>query len=171
MLKAIGVLLIIGTTTLVGFQLSNQFAKRVKELRQFILSLQMIEAEMSYSQLNLQTIFKNIGDKLEYPISQFYKNMFSEMDTTITSFTAIWENQLDIMIHTISLKTIDLNIMKQFGRNLGRHTFTQQQKHITLTIKHLEKQQEEAIEQQKRYGNMTKTLGFLIGLVIVILFF
>lgn len=170
-MKLIGILLVIGTTTFIGFQRGNQFTKRVRELRQIILSLQMIETEMSYSQLTLKTIFHNVSEKLEYPISQFYKNMAAEMQLTITSFITIWENELDLIAHNISLKNTDVNIMKQFGRTLGSHTFTQQQKHIKLTIKHLEKQQEEATEQNNKYGNMTKTLGFLIGLVIVILFF
>lgn len=170
-MKLIGVLLVIGTTTFIGFQRGNQFTKRVRELRQIILSLQMIETEMSYSQLTLQKIFHNVGEKLEYPISKFYKNMSAEMNRTITSFTVIWENELDHITESISLKKADINIMKQFGRTLGSHTFSQQQKHIKLTIKHFEKQQEEATEQHYKFGNMTKTLGFLIGLVIVILLF
>ena len=70
-----------------------------------------------------------------------------------------------------ALKPSDQEILAQFGRNLGQHTLTQQQKHIQLTIQYLQRQLEEAEEQKKRYESMTKSIGVLIGLFIVILLF
>ena len=62
-MKWFGALLLIATTTYIGFDMSNRLSERTKQIRQFILSLQMLEAEMEYSQLTLQQIFQTIGKK------------------------------------------------------------------------------------------------------------
>ena len=45
----------------------------------------------------------------------------------------------------------------------------QQQKQIKLTMVHLDREEAEAKENQLRYEKMLKSLGFLGGLLIVIL--
>jgi stage III sporulation protein AB len=59
--------------------------------------------------------------------------------------------------------------MSQFGATLGQHDREHQQKQIRLTLNHLEREEGDAIESQNRYEKMLKSLGFLTGLLIVIL--
>jgi stage III sporulation protein AB len=61
--------------------------------------------------------------------------------------------------------------MKQFGETLGRHDRMSQQKHIMLTLTHLEREEADAIQAQATYEKMTKSLGFLSGLLLIILLF
>lgn len=59
--------------------------------------------------------------------------------------------------------------MKQFGETLGRHDRISQQKQILLTLAHLEREEVDAHEKQAKYERMAKSLGFLSGLLLIIL--
>ena len=170
-MKWFGALLLIATTTYIGFDMSNRLSERTKQIRQFILSLQMLEAEMEYSQLTLQQIFQTIGKKTSYPINSFYSHLAEQFDFVVIDFLDEWDRELDKLITVSALKKNELEIMKQFGRNLGQHTFIQQQKHITLAIHHLQQELDEANDQRVKYEKMMKSLGILIGLFIVLLLF
>ena len=170
-MKWLGALLLISTTTYIGFDMSNRLSDRTKQIRQFILSLQMLEAEMEYSQLTLQQIFRTIGKKTTYPINNFYNQLAEHFDFVVTDFLDVWDQELDRLTTVSALKNNELEIMKQFGRNLGQHTFIQQQKHITLAIHHLQQQLDEANDQRVKYEKMMKSLGVLIGIFIVLILF
>lgn len=171
MVKVIGITLIMCTTIVTGIQIGNSFAIRVKEIRQLILSIQLMETEMSYSHLPLQAIFLRISEKVDQPLRLFYNRMALVLDASIDNFGEHWEAEWDTMEEKSELKAQEIEVMKQFGRTLGTHSIVQQKKHIKLTMTYLEKVQEEAIERKQRYEKMSKTLGILIGLVVVILFF
>lgn len=170
-MKWLGAILLISTSTYIGFDMSNRLGDRTKQIRQFILSLQMLEAEMEYSQLTLQQIFRTIGKKTSYPINRFYSQLAEHFDFVVTDFLEVWDQELERLTSVSALKRNELEIMKQFGRNLGQHTFTQQQKHITLAIHHLQQELDEANDQRVKYEKMMKSLGVLIGIFIVLILF
>lgn len=170
-MKWIGIFLVIGTTTWVGFDISSKFGNRVHQLRQFIQSLQMLETEMDYSKATLKRIFENISRRTTYPINIFYKNLSKELGGVVNDFFELWDMQMEELNKVSALNSNDLEIIKQFGKNIGMHHFSQQQKHIQLTIFHLKGQLEEAIDQCTKYEKMTKVLGILTGLLFVILLF
>ena len=68
-----------------------------------------------------------------------------------------------------SFKKHEFEIMKQFGETLGRHDRFSQQKHILLTLTHLEREETEASDKQAKYEKMVKSVGFLSGLLLIIL--
>ena len=52
---------------------------------------------------------------------------------------------------------------------LGKSDKYHQQKQILLTLAHLEREESEAIDLQGKYEKMMKSLGFLSGLLLIIL--
>lgn len=129
----------------------------------------MLEAEILYSQLPLHDAFISIAKQIPNPCATFFKNVSMKMLEINSYFENVWEEQVKSYMDQSSLGTNEQEILLQFGRTLGQHDFTQQQKHIQLTIKHLERELEEARDEQDKYGKMAKNLGFLTGLFIVLL--
>lgn len=168
-MKWIGALLLITTTTYIGFDVSQSLIKRTKQLKGLIHSLQILEAEMGYGRLPLQEVFQKVGKTTTDPLQTFYMNLASRLNGVVPNLIPIWEEELLRLEQNASLKQRELEMMRQFGQNLGRHTFNQQQKQIILTIHHLQRELEEAEEQRYKYENMIKTLGILIGIFIVLL--
>lgn len=168
-MKWIGALMIIGMTTWVGFDKSYQLTKRPKHIRQLKNSLQILEAEMIYSQSSLQMAFKNIARQVPYPLSYFFHSLDQSMQSTQFDLTDYWDKSVLALLHQSSLGFNEAEILKQFGRTLGQHDMIQQQKHIQLTISHLERELEEAKDEQYRFSKMAKSLGVLLGVFIVLL--
>lgn len=129
----------------------------------------MLEAEILYSQLPLHDAFISIAKQIPNPCATFFRNVSMKMLEINSYFENVWEEQVKNYMDQSSLGSNEQEILLQFGRTLGQHDFTQQQKHIQLTIKHLERELEEARDEQDKYGKMAKNLGFLTGLFIVLL--
>ncbi|GAB4073486.1 stage III sporulation protein SpoIIIAB [Barrientosiimonas marina] len=164
----IGALLFIGTTTLAGFDISKRLNERPRDIRQMKNALQMLEAEILYSQLPLPDVFATIATQIPQPTGSF----FDGIETSLRQHADlhdIWDKHVEDLIKRSAFASSEGEILKQFGRTLGQHDFEQQQKHIYLTLKHLDRELDEARDQQFRYSKMARTLGLLCGLFIVLL--
>lgn len=168
-MKWIGALLFLSITTWIGFEWSNKLNRRPVQIRQLKNALQILEAEMLYSQLPLRAAFIAISEQIPAPIQSFFFNISEKMNTNQIDLLYIWDEQVDELIKVSSLGRNECEILKQFGRTLGQHDYLQQQKHIQLTTTHLDRELEDARDHQYRYGKMAKNLGFLCGLFIVLL--
>lgn len=170
-MKWIGALLCIAATSFIGFDLSRGLHQRSVQLRDLIHSLRLLEAEMAYSQMPLEMVFTAVSQKTRAPVSTFYSNLATQLSGIVSDFPRLWDKELKLLKSTAALQDSELNIMRQFGQSLGQHPFIQQQKQITLTVHHLERELEEANERRKKYEKMWRTLGVLTGLFIVLLLF
>ncbi|MFC3039036.1 stage III sporulation protein SpoIIIAB [Virgibacillus xinjiangensis] len=168
-MKWIGALLFITATTWVGIEWSNRLSGRPKHIRQLKNALQILEAEMLYSQLSLQEAFFSISRQVPAPVSGFFEGLSQDMQGEMSEFIHVWEKHVAGLIRDSCLGSNEEEILLQFGRTLGQHDFQQQQKHIQLTSSHLQREMEEARDLQWRYSKMAKSLGLLGGLFIVLL--
>ncbi|QKY69305.1 stage III sporulation protein SpoIIIAB [Lentibacillus sp. CBA3610] len=165
----IGALLFIGMTTLIGFNISTKLNERPKHIRQMKNALQILEAEILYSQLPLPDVFATIAMQIPQPASAFFNKLDVSLRKHNVELYSIWAEHVDVLMNTSALDANEGEILKQFGRTLGQHDFDQQQKHIHLTIKHLDRELDDAREQQYKYSKMAKSLGLLSGIFIVLL--
>lgn len=168
-MKWIGALLLIGTTTWIGFEWSRNLTKRPKHIRQLKNALQILEAEIVYSQLPLHDAFQTIAKQIPQPAKAFFKDLASELAAHSVDLPEIWEENVKRYIAVSCMGGNEKEILNQFGRTLGQHDFMQQQKHIHLTVNHLDRELQDARDNQYKYSNMAKSLGFLCGLFIVLL--
>ncbi|GAA0602664.1 stage III sporulation protein SpoIIIAB [Virgibacillus siamensis] len=168
-MKWIGAMLLIGTTTWAGFQISKRLNERPKHIRQMKNALQILEAEILYSQLSLKDAFMTISKQIPEPVSSFFETAALSLEEKNTDLFSMWNQRLIELFTSSALGGNEHEILKQFGRTLGQHDFDQQQKHIQLTIKHLDRELEDARDNQFKYGKMAKSLGLLSGLFIVLL--
>lgn len=168
-MKWFGALLFISMTTFLGFDISSMLEKRPKHIRQLKSALQILEAEMLYSHATLQQSFELIAEQIPEPTKGFFEDLSQTLSDQNISFHQEWDVHLVKYIKKASLKRSEQDILQQFGRSLGQHNLTQQQKHIQLTRTYLDRELDEAYIEMNKYGKMTKSLGFLFGLFIILL--
>ncbi|WP_186578094.1 stage III sporulation protein SpoIIIAB [Aquibacillus kalidii] len=168
-MKWIGALLLLSATTWVGFELARKLNDRPKQIRQLKSALQILEAEILYSQAPIIEACYNVSKQLPHPVSWFFKVVSEDLKVKTDSLYEIWKKNIDAFWPLVALGENEKEILRQFGRTLGQHDFVQQQKHIQLALTHLERELEEAQDYQYRYSKMVKSLGFLTGLLVVIL--
>lgn len=169
MIKILGAIFILLSTSWAGFEVSKYLTERPRQLRLLKVALQSLEAEITYSHTPLHEATRKISKQLQKPVSWFFENFSKKLTEQEISVKKAWEDSLDEVWKLTAFKSGEYEILKQFGENLGKHDLLTQQKHIHLALKHLEREETEAVERQRKYEKMTKSLGFLSGLLLIIL--
>jgi stage III sporulation protein AB len=171
MIKLIGAVFIIVATTWTGFEIARRFSERPRQLRALRSALQSLEAEIMYGHTPLHEASRRLSAQLPKPLSSFFDSFARKLTDTETTVNEAWETSLKEIWKQTALKQGEFEIMKQFGETLGRHDRFSQQKHIMLTLTHLEREEADAVLSQAKYEKMVKSLGFLSGLLLIILLF
>ena len=171
MIKLIGAIFIIVATTWTGFEAARHLSERPRQLRALRSALQSLEAEIMYGHTPLHEAARRLSAQLPKPLSTFFEAFAGKLTNTETTVKEAWETSLKEVWKMTALKQGEFEIMKQFGETLGRHDRLSQQKHIMLTLTHLEREEADAYQNQAKYEKMVKSLGFLSGLLLIILLF
>jgi stage III sporulation protein AB len=169
MMKIIGAVFIIVATTWTGFEASRHLSERPRQLRLLKSALQSLEAEIMYGHTPLHEASRRLSMQMAKPLSWFFENFATKLTNSDTTVKIAWEESLTEVWKLTALKQGEFEIMKQFGETLGRHDRLSQQKQILLALSHLEREELEAYENQAKYEKMVKSLGFLSGLLLIIL--
>jgi stage III sporulation protein AB len=170
MIKLIGAIFILAATTWTGFEASRNLSERPKQLRQLKSALQSLEAEIMYGHTPLLEAARRLTAQLTKPLSHFFQEFATKLTASDTTVRDAWEDSLKEVWKKTAFKREEYEIMKQFGETLGRHDRHSQQKQIMLTLTHLEREEAEARESQAKYEKMVKSLGFLSGVLLIIIF-
>ena len=169
MIKLLGAILIILATTWTGFEVAKQLTERSRQLRDLKTALQSLEAEIMYGHTPLHEAARRLADQLPNPLQSFFSIFAKKLVESETTVRDAWEESLKEIWGKTALKKNEFEIMKQFGETLGRHDRISQQKQILLTLTHLEREEREARDKQQQYEKMLKSIGFLAGLLLIIL--
>ncbi|MFS0643976.1 stage III sporulation protein SpoIIIAB [Siminovitchia sp. 179-K 8D1 HS] len=169
MFKLIGAVLIICATTWAGMEASNHFIRRTKQLRIVRESLQALDAEIMYNHTPLLEASRKLAAQLPHPVGTFFKTFSDRLKEPEVTVKNAWQESLTEIWGQTDMKQSEYEILVQFGENLGKHDRFTQQKQILLTLTHLEREESDAREKQKQYEKLMKSLGFLSGLLFIIL--
>ncbi len=169
MVKIIGAVLIIVATTWTGYEASRHLSERPRQLRLLKSALQSLEAEIMYGHTPLHEAARRLSTQMSKPLSWFFESFAGKLTSSETTVKIAWDESLNEIWKLTAFKQGEYEIMKQFGETLGRHDRVSQQKQIMLTLAHLEREEVDAFERQTKYEKMVKSLGFLSGLLLIIL--
>ncbi|MRX73176.1 stage III sporulation protein SpoAB [Bacillus lacus] len=170
MIKILGACLVLISTTWSGFEAAKSFSDRTKQLRQLKVALKSLEAEMMFGHTPLKEAAEGIAKQIPGPLSKLFLRFSEVLGQGRTSVKAAWETALNETWKLTALKQGEHEVLSHFGETLGQHDLYSQQKHIQLALAHLEKEEAEAVDRQTRYEKMLKSLGFLAGMLLIILF-
>lgn len=172
MLKLLGSVIILAASTMGGLYFAKRYSDRPRELRILQQALLMLETEIVYGVVPLNLAMKHIGDRVSGSIRMVFREMsknLQELDGASTF--ECWKLAINKYFHLTALKLQDKEILMQFGLTLGISDREDQMKHIKLTIQNLATEELLAREDQKQYEKLSKSLGVLLGLLIVILIY
>ncbi|AAK80051.1 stage III sporulation protein AB [Clostridium acetobutylicum] len=170
MIKFVGCILIITSSTIVGFRYAEHFRKRVKELKEIHNSLYELRNEIIYTHTPLVEAFKNISDRSNYPVNLFFKlaaeNLcYKETDNVYSAFKCVFDTDK----FQTNLNNDDKKILLNLSKSLGETDIEGQVKVFELAIKNIENHITEAEEIMKKNVKMYRCLGFCVGAMITIM--
>ncbi|WP_188694973.1 stage III sporulation protein SpoIIIAB [Pullulanibacillus camelliae] len=167
-MKLIGSLLIILTSTAIGRMYAKRYRDRPRQLRQLRSALQVLETEITYSLRPIGEVAAKLVHQIPKPVNQFFKLLTDELEKGLTLQEA-WKEAVGEFWPNTALKKNEQDILLQFGVTLGQSDRENQEKQIHLALTHLEREESEAREAQATYEKLWNTMGFLAGLLIVLL--
>lgn len=169
MIKLIGAILIISATSWGGFEYAKRLSDRPKQLRLFRDSLQTLEAEIMYGHTPLEEAARRIAVQMPKPISIHYQTFAEKLLDPGSTAKSAWQSSIEEIWHHTALQKTEMEILLQFGGNLGKHDRETEQKQIMLALAHIQREEENALDKQKSYEKMAKSLGVLSGVLFIIL--
>ena len=168
-MKMIGALFIIVTSILLGLDHAHRLAERTKQIRLLKSALLGLEAEIMFGHAPLHEASRRIARQIPEPIGELFDSFADYLIQKEIRAQEAWELSIKHVWKKTSLKRAEQDILLQFGKTLGKHDLEQQQKQIRLALTHLEREEREAEENQKAYGNLYRRLGLLAGLLVTLL--
>lgn len=170
MLKFIGCILIIFSTTAFGFNFGEKLKKRTRELVEIQGCICEIKTRIIYTNEPLPSAAAAAAGKTEPPVSTLFmevSNMLAKnsVDSVYQAFEKVFSSKKEIF----SLKDEDIDIIMDFSKSLGESDVEGQKAIFSLTSENLKKQIEKSDRVSKKNVKMYRYLGFSLGAVVVVL--
>ena len=169
-LKLIGCILILSTSTAAGFLYSDSFKNRVSQLNEIQRCLHQLQNEILYTYTPLTESFFNVANKSKYPVRYIFEQASDSLITNkANSVYEAMKDAIDNNINKINIKKEDYEIILDLSKSLGESDINGQKSVFNLTIDNIKKQINEADEIMKKNVKLFRYLGFTMGAMLVIL--
>ncbi|MCH5300048.1 MAG: stage III sporulation protein AB [Ruminococcus sp.] len=166
MVKILGCILFIISSSMAGFYFSERLKSRLNFLKEFISFLKSLQIQLRYCNGDILQILPLCSDSKT--LEPFIKNL-SDKNKEYSSFAEIWKDSVIYISKSNCLTKSDINSMLEFGNILGTTDVAGQLNHIDLYIEIFNKAYENAREELKSKSKLYKTMGFFIGTTIALM--
>jgi stage III sporulation protein AB len=172
MLKLLGAILILGSTTGAGFRTARHFADRPRQIRQVRHSLSLLETEITYGARRLDDVCEQIASREKGPVRELFHRCSEHLRHRdgISTFSC-WKQAVEEVWPQTSMKSSEREILLDFGKTLGVSDREDQLQHLARVQANLQVEEAQARDEQSRYEKMCKSLGILGGALIVLLMY
>lgn len=166
-IKYIILVCIFGISTSIGFILSKKTSDRVKELKEFKKATNMIENKMKFTYEPLGEIFNSISKTTCENISAIFKAGSKNLKEE--NIKNAWKNAIELNENYLHINQEDKNIILSLGNSLGKTDVDGQVSELKLVKDFLDIQILKAEDDRRKNEKMYKSLGYIIGIAIVII--
>lgn len=148
-----------------GKIIAKKYSNRVFELKEMKNALNMFLTKIKFTYESVPETFNEIGNNVNGNIGKIFRTASENMKEKAAG--EAWEEVIDKT--ETSLTDEDKSIIKNLGRMLGKTDLDGQVSEIKLVQNFLNTQIEVAEKEKQKNEKLYKTLGGVVGLVIVII--
>lgn len=167
MIKLLGFLIIVASSAKIGFDISDKYRNRTREIKAFITILEKIKNEISFSNCIISEALeksknikcKTISSMIDYILNKVEKNRIS-----LAEAFNFFLNE-----NNTSLTKTDTDEILKFFAFFGNGDKEDEIKNINSTVANMRVNLQSAIEDEKKYVKLFRTSGFLAGCLIAII--
>ena len=168
MVKIIAFLIIVASSAKIGFDLSERYSNRTRELKAFINILEKVKNEISFSNCIISDALARAAEVRVKSISNMIKHISAsvkERNICLTdAFDAYIQKNTDI-----SLNKNDMDEIRNFFAVFGSGDREDEISNINSCIHNMNLFLQSSIEDEKRYVKLFRTSGLLAGFLIAII--
>lgn len=168
MVKMLGIIMVLGSSTALGFFEKHKLLTRRKALMKMLDSINIMTRELKFSFIEIPKLIKKLADKS--PIGNIFAQIYSEIKKKDgLSIEHKWIKCFKEYGMLIGLAKEDIDIIIKISSVLGKYDVNEQEKALNYYNLQLKNNLDILELKIKNEGNIYKTLGVSIGLVIVII--
>jgi len=172
MLRLVGSSVIIFGCGLIGMYTAHNYSQRPEELRHLQSALQMLVTEITYAATPMAEALRSIAARSDKRVSILFEYILAEFSSNPgCTANEAWEKALQKFYIRTTLAKGDLAILSNLGKALGISDRQDQTRHLHLAIEHLGAEIISARNDASKYVKLWNYIGFLGGLVVVLLLY
>ena len=170
MIKILGIVLIIGSSTILGFSYGEKFKKRVKELKDLQQGIYVIKSEINFTRSLLPDALHKVYEKCDGPIGGIFLRASELLKTNEEKDVySCFSQSLKEKKEELALTKGDIGIFMDFTKSLGEMDIEGHNDMLALTLENLKKAVENAEDNIDKNVKMYRYLGFSFGAMIGII--
>ena len=147
----------------IGNYKAKNYENRVIELNKFQNALVMLKSKIEFTHEPIKTIFEDIS-RIIYEDNN---NIFEMTLNNTKDICGSWNNSINIL--KTNLNKEDKDVMRMFGKMLGKTDIKGQINEIELSMELIKRQINNAEKEKEKNFKLYKTMGAVIGLGICII--
>lgn len=171
-MKIVGCILVITSSTAIGFFFSNEMKYRLDNLRELRKLIVLLRGDIRFANTALPEAISAIARRNPGIYKTFFQNTAGKLqELSGRTFTEIWKEGVEIDLKDTSLSKKDKENLIGFGDNLGYLDKDMQLNTLELYITNLEEEITEISQKVKEKSYLYNSLGIMAGIFISILMF
>lgn len=169
-LKALGMIMIIGGSGLWGLSGAKRLEKRLEQLADLKIAIAFLEKEISYMHTNLSQALQKTAAFSRWPVNTLFAGAAAELSLKrgITAQEA-WLRGLSELYDAAQLQPADFELLAAMAPQLGISNDREQQKALAVLGEELGLQQQKASGEKDANQKLWSYGGFILGTAIVLL--
>lgn len=171
-LKLIISIAIIASSFKLGSIYAGTYTERKKLLGELIISLQMLETEISYNATPLPILLEKVGMRSKSDIAGLLLKTSQKLKENVShTFMEAWNIVIGEEGSKTGFYSEDLELLKLLGSNLGSTNSENQVKYLRILMEETKRNYDRAIKEEDKNLKLYRHLGLLAGITIVIILF
>ncbi len=169
-MKIIGCVLVIVSSTGMGFFFSNEMRCRIEDLKELRKLIGLLRGDIRYANTPLPEAIGAITRRHNGNYSAFFKHVSTRLqELSGHTFSEVWKEAVQKSLTDTSLSKKDKLHLIQFGENMGYLDKEMQMNTIDLFIAQTEDEIKELSKTVKEKSYLYNTLGIMAGIFIIII--
>lgn len=170
MIKLIGFIIILLSASKIGYEISEGYKNRTREIRSVITALSVLKNEISFKNCVLSDAFY-YSSRVKNPfVSCMFKTISEELNKSTDSLIKIYESYILKNKDKHSLSNNDTEILYDMFSKLGYGDTEEQINIISYAIRTFESNLKSSVENERKYVRLFRTGGVLAGILTAIIF-
>ncbi len=168
MIKILGFIIIVVSSAKIGFDLSEKYSNRTRELKALINVFERVKNEISFSNCVISDALINSCNVKSKNISYMIKFVSDAVSKKSITLADAFNSYIK-MDNTLSLNNKDIEEINSFFSMFGSGDREDEIKNINNSISNIKSNLQAAIDDEKRYVKLFRTSGVLAGFLIAII--
>ena len=169
LLKISGSILILLSTSLLGYIYGSSYRDRVNNLVLLENCIRILETEIIYGANPLPEALVNVYRKGNSKVSFVFKEISDQLILNKGTVLECFQSIENILKEKLKFNDDDIEMFFTLGRTIGASNRIDQEKNFKLLLVQIETLETGAREARDKNEKLYKSLGVLLGLVIVII--